>query len=101
MSKAAEVQRGWDIDDDRLQFTSRDDVLNLDVALDNGIVFWLGWFGPLRLRLRLLMLIGLRVCLVRDTGLVLGGGVFGPRTVRLGGPEVWRARKNLLILKRE
>ena len=32
--------------------------------------------------------------LVADRGLVLGRGVFRPRTVRLGGPKVRRAWKN-------
>ena len=35
-SKAAEVQSVWDVYDDRLQFMSRDDALNLDGSLANG-----------------------------------------------------------------
>ena len=44
-SKAAEVQRVWDIYDDRLQFMSLDDALNLDGALAHGDVSlaWMIW----------------------------------------------------------
>ena len=40
------------------------------------------------------MLVGFAGGPVPDRGLVLGGGVFRPRTVRLGGPKVRRARRN-------
>ena len=44
-SKAAVVQRVWDLHDDSLQFMSRDDALSLDGALDNGDVSlaWMVW----------------------------------------------------------
>ena len=41
-SKAAEVQRVWDIYDDRLQFMSWNHALSLDGALDCGMSLWLG-----------------------------------------------------------
>ena len=37
-SKSAEVQRVWEISDDRLQFTARSDALGLVVSLDAGDV---------------------------------------------------------------
>ena len=40
------------------------------------------------------MLIVFRVGPVPERGLVLGGGAFLARTVRLGGPEVRKARGN-------
>ena len=47
-SKAAEVQRVWDIYDDGLQFMSRDEALNLMVLWIMGMSLELGWSGPLR-----------------------------------------------------
>ena len=41
-SKAAEVQRVWDVYDDRLQFMSWDDALNLD---DSSVVVMSLWLG--------------------------------------------------------
>ena len=44
-SKSAEVQRVWGVYDDRLQFMTRDDALNLDEALRSGDVSraWSVW----------------------------------------------------------
>ena len=46
-SKSVEVQRVWEIYDDRLQFMSRQDALHLDESLDSGDVSqaWLVWSG--------------------------------------------------------
>ena len=94
-SNAAEVQRVWDIYDDRLQFMSRDDALSLDGALDCGDVSlaWTIWSSAFEAALA----DAYRFAggLVPDRGLVLGRGVFCLRTVRLGDPEVRRARKNI------
>ena len=92
-SKAAEVRRVWSFFDDRLQFVSRDGALNLDGALDNGDVSlaWMIWSsaGEAALADAYRFAGGP----VPDCGLMLGTGVFSPRTVRLGGPKVRRARK--------
>ena len=75
-SKAAEVQRVWEFYDDRLQYTSRDDALNLDGALDSGDVSlaWMVWSSAVE---------GALVDAYRfaggpvpDRGLVLSRGVF-------------------------
>ena len=44
-SKSVEVQRVWEIHDERLQFMSRQDALQLDESLDAGDVSraWLVW----------------------------------------------------------
>ena len=46
-SKSVEVQRVWEVHDDRLQFISRQDALHLDESLDAGDVSraWLVWSG--------------------------------------------------------
>ena len=61
-SKSAEVQRVWGIYDDRLQLMSRDDVIGLDGALENGDVSQ-AWSMCLLRRLPLQMLISFRVVL--------------------------------------
>ena len=76
-SKGAEVQRVWDVYDDRFQFMSRDDALNLDDSLANGMFLRLGWFGLLLLKLPLLMLIVLRVVLSLIMALCWVGVSFG------------------------
>ena len=93
-SKAAEVQRVWDIFDDRLQFMSRDDALNLDDSLAHGDVSlaWMIWSSAVEAALA-------DACRfaggpVPGDGFVLGRGVFRTRLVRLGGPKVRKARKN-------
>ena len=92
-SKAAEVQRVWDTYDDRLQFMSRDDALNLDGALDSGDVSLAWMVRPSAVEAALDDAYRFAGGLVPDRGLVLGRGVFRPRTVRLGGPKVRRAQK--------
>ena len=93
-SKVAEVQRVWDIYDDRLQFMSRDDAFSLDDSLTRGDVSsaWLVWSSAVEAALA----DAYRFAggLVPDNGLVLGRGVFRTRLVRLGGPKVRKARRN-------
>ena len=91
-SKSVEVQRVWEVYDERLQFLSRQDALLLDEALgaDDVSTPWLVWSraaeaaladafrfsgGPLP-----------------SKGLVLGRGSAVFRFVRLGGHPVRRAR---------
>ena len=93
-SKSVEVQRVWEIYDERLQFMSRLDASLLDQSLDRGDVSlaWSVWSraaesalvdafrfsgGPLPSR-----------------GLILGRGAALLRSVQLGGPRVRRARAN-------
>ena len=75
-SKAAEVQRVWDIFDDRLQFMSRDDALNLDGALDHGDVSfaWMVWSSAVKAALADAYRFAGGP--VPDRGLVLGRGFF-------------------------
>ena len=98
-SKAAEVQRVWDIYDDRLQLMSRDYALNLDGSLTRGNVSsaWLIWSSAVEAALA----DAYRFAggSVRGNGLVLGRGVFRFRFVRLGGPTVRRARRNFADLQ--
>ena len=88
------VQWVWDVYDDRLQFMSWNDGLNLDDSLARGDVSsaWLIWSSAVEAALA-------DACRfaggpVPDNGLVLGRGVFRSRSVRLGGPKVRRARRN-------
>ena len=99
-SKAAEVQRVWDVYDDRLQFMSRDDALNLDGSLADGDVSlaWMIWSSAVEAALADAYRFACGP--VPDSGLVLGRGVFRSRTVRLGGPKVRRARRNFAVLRR-
>ena len=93
-SKAAEVQRVWDVYDDRLQFMSWDDALNLDDSLARRDVSlaWLIWSSAVEASLADAYRFAGGP--VPDNGLVLGRGVFRSRSVRLGGPKVRRARRN-------
>ena len=92
-SKAAEVQRVWDIYDDRLQFMSRDDAFSLDDSLIRGDVSsaWLVWSSAVEAALADAYRFAGGP--VPDDGLVLGRGVFRTRFVRLGGPKVRKARR--------
>ena len=93
-SKAVEVQRVWDVHDDRLQFMSWDDALNLDDSLARRDVSlaWLIWSSAIEAALA--DAYRFTGGPVPDSGLVLGRGVFRSRSVRLGGPKVRKARKN-------
>ena len=93
-SKSVEVQRVWEVYDERLQFMSRRDALLLDesLGLDDVSMAWTVWSraaeaaladayrfsgGPLP-----------------SKGLVLGRGAALFRWVQLGGPRVRCARAN-------
>ena len=95
VSKSAEVQRVWEVHDERLQFMSRRDASLLDESLgrDDVSLAWLVWSraaeaaladafrfsgGPLPSR-----------------GLVLGRGSTLLRVVQLGGHRVRKARANV------
>ena len=54
-SKSVEVQRVWEVYDERLQFMSCHDALQLDESLDADVVSraWLVWSGLLKLHLRM------------------------------------------------
>ena len=92
-SKAAEVQRVWDVYDDRLQFMSRDDALSLDDSLVRGDVSsaWLVWSSAVEAALDDAYRFAGGP--VPDNGLVLGRCVFRARSARLGGPKVRKARR--------
>ena len=92
-SKSIEVQKVWDVYDERLQFMSREDALGLDEALLHGDVSgaWMVWSSAAEKALAdAFQFAGGPV---PDRGLVLGRGMVRIRTVRLGGPVVrfvWR-----------
>ena len=89
-----EVQRDWEIYDERLQFTSRHDALHLDESLDAGDVSraWLIWSGAAEVALA--DAFRFTGGPVPAGGLVLGRGHALLRVVRLGGPLVKRVRVN-------
>ena len=95
-SKSVEVQKVWEIYDDRLQFMSRGDALGLDNALLCGDVSsaWMIWSsaaeGALADAFRF------AGGPVPDRGLVLGRGKVRIRTVRLGGPIVRSVRRGTI-----
>ena len=63
-SKSVEVQRVWEVYDERLQFMSRQDALQLDESLDaDDVSQAMGLSGLVLLSLHLLMLIGSMVVL--------------------------------------
>ena len=84
-SKSVEVQRVWDVYDERLQFMSREDALDLDEALLYGDVSnaWMVWSTAAEKALAdAFQLAGGPV---PSRGLFLGRGMVRMRTVRLGG----------------
>ena len=87
-SKSVEVQRVWEIYDERLQFMSREDALGLDSALLCGDVSsaWMVWSSAAEKALADAFQFAGGPVPVR--GLVLGRGMVRFRTVRLGGPMV-------------
>ena len=91
-SKSVEVQRVWDVYDERLQFMSVETPLCLMIILIRMMFLWLGLSGLGLLRLHLLMLFGSVVVLFPSRGLVLGRGAALFRRVQLGGYWVRRAR---------
>ena len=93
-SKSLEVQRVWEVYDERLQFMSRQDALLLDESLDAGDVSraWLVWSGAAEAALADAYQFSGGPILGR--GLVLGSGSASFRVVRLGGYKVRKARGN-------
>ena len=84
-SRSVEVQRVWDIYDERLQFMSRGDALGLDEALLCGDVSraWMIWSSAAESALADAFRFAGEPVPAR--GLVLGRGMIRIRTVRLGG----------------
>ena len=80
--------------DDRLQFLTRDDALNLDEALRSGDVSraWSVWSSAAEAALADAYKFAGGP--VPDRGLVLGRGSYLVRSVRLGGPKARKARRN-------
>ena len=92
-SKSVEVQRVWEIYDDRLQFMATLD-LCLDESLDAGDVSraWLVWsFAAEHALADAFRFAGGPV---PERSLVMGRGTARMRVVRLRGPEVRKARRN-------
>ena len=93
-SKSVEVQRVWEIYDERLQFMSREDGLGLSEALLCGDVSraWMIWSSAAEKALAdAFQFAGGPV---PAKGLVLGRGVARMRTVRLGGPLVRSVKRS-------
>ena len=93
-SKSVEVQRVWDIYDERLQFMSRGDALGLDNALLCGDVSsaWMIWSSAAESALADAFRFAGGP--VPTGGLVLGRGMVRIRTVRLGGPIVRSVKRS-------
>ena len=91
-SKSVEVQRVWEIYDDRLQFMSRQDALLLDESLDAGDVSqaWLVWSGAAETALADAYRFSGDPA--PNRGLVLGRWRARFRVVRLGGRKVRKVR---------
>ena len=93
-SKSVEVQRVWEVYDDRLRFMSRADSDGLTSALLNDDVSsaWAIWSSAAETAL------ADAYCFsggpVSDRGLVLGRGTARFRVVRLGGPKVRKVRSS-------
>ena len=92
--KSVEVQRVWEIYDERLQFMSRQDALLLDDSLGRDDVSraWLVWSGAVEAALADAYQFSGGA--LPSGGLVLGRGAALFRRVQLGGPWVRRARAN-------
>ena len=91
-SKSVEVQRVWEVYDERLQFMFRQDALQLDESLDAGDVSraWLVWSGAAETALA----DAYQFCAgpIPKRGLVLGRRSASFRVVRLGGHRIRKAR---------
>ena len=94
-SKSAEVQRVWEIYDERLQFMSRRDASLLDESLgrDDVSMAWAVWSRAAESALADAFRFSGGPLLSR--GLVLGRGSALLRIVQLGGPRVRRARAHV------
>ena len=95
VSKSVEVQRVWEVYDERLQFMSRQDSFQLDRSLASGDVSraWLVWSGAAEAALADAYRFSGGP--IPSRGLVLGRGRAQFRVVRLGGSKVKRARGNV------
>ena len=93
-SKSVAVQSAWEIYDERLQFMSRQDALQLDESLDAGDVSfaWLVWSGAAEAALA--DAYHFSGGPLPGRGLVLGRRSASFRVVRLGGHKVRKARGN-------
>ena len=93
-SKSVEVQRVWEVYEERLQFMSRQDALQLDESLDAGDVSraWLVWSGAAETAL--VDAFRFSGGPLPGKGLVLGRGCALFRVVRLGGHRVLKVRGN-------
>ena len=91
-SKSVDVQRVWEVYDERLQFVSRQDALFLDESLNADDVShaWLVWSGAAETALA--DAYGFCGGPILSRGLVLGRGSALFRVVRLGGHKVRKAR---------
>ena len=94
-SNSVELQRVWEMFDDRLQFTAVPDAVRLDDASrwEDVSDAWMVWSGEAMTALA-------DACCfaggpVPDRGLVPGRRVAQFRVVRLGGPPVRKARNNV------
>ena len=96
-SNSVEVQRVWEVYDERLQFMSREDALGLDEALLRGDVSraWMVWSSAAEKALADAFQFAGGPVPVR--GLALGRGVARFRTVRLGGPMVRSVRRSAIV----
>ena len=94
-SKSVEVQRVWEIYDERLQFMSRQDTSLLDESLDTDDVSlaWLVWSRAAEAALA--DAFRFSGGSFPSSGLVLGRGSALLRVVRLGGHQVRKARANV------
>ena len=90
-----EFQRVWEAYDDPVQFMAVPDALRLDDALRREDVSdaWTVWSGGAGTALAVAFCSG--GCPVPDRGLVIGRGLAQFMLVRLGGPEVRKARNTV------
>ena len=93
-SQSVEVQRVWEIYDDRLQYMSRLDASLLDQSLDRSDVSlaWSVWSRAAESAL--VDAFRFSGGPIPSRGLILGRGTALLRSVQLGGPRVRRARAN-------
>ena len=93
-SKSVEVQRVWEVYDERLQFMSRRDASLLDesLGLDDVSMAWTVWSRAAEAALA--DAYQFSGGLLPSTGLILGRGAALFRMVQLGGQWVRRARAN-------
>ena len=91
-SKSVEVQRVWEVYDERLQFLFRQDAIWLDESLDAGVRAWLVW--SCAAETALVDAYRFSGGPIPGRGLVLGRGNALFRVVRLGGHKVRKARGN-------